>query len=407
VKRNRRLREGRKVLTFYALRFTPRVLRTAMPSSYDVIIVGLGAMGSAAAYHLARRGRRVLGLDRFSPPHTMGSSHGQTRIIREAYFEHPCYVPIVQRAYVLWDDLSRAANAPLFLQTGGLMIGAPDSNVFTGAKRSANTHRLPHEILSADDIRQRFPALRPDDDMMAVLEPRAGILFPERCVSAHLALAAGHGANLHSEEPVVRWSATEHGVEVTTTKGVYRAEQMILSAGSWARELLAVLNPPLTIERQVLFWFEPKSGPKQFYPEHCPIHLWEAGRGEGRRHFYGFPDLGEGVKIAGHHAGAVVSPDSVSRDVAPDEVDAMRGLLRRYLPQADGPLRSATVCLYTNTPDEHFWIDRHPAHPQVLIASPCSGHGFKFSSAIGEILSDLVIDGKSQFDLSLFGNRWK
>ena len=377
-----------------------------MPSSYDVIIVGLGAMGSAAAYHLAQRGQRVLGLDRFSPPHAMGSSHGQTRIIREAYFEHPCYVPIVQRAYVLWEELSRAADMPLFVQTGGLMIGAPDSIVFTGAKRSADTHRLPHELLSAKEVRQRFPALRPDEDMMAVLEPRAGILFPERCIAAHLALAARHGANLRTEEPVLRWSATEGGLEILTIKGAYRASQMILSAGSWARELLPDLSPPLTVERQILFWFEPKAAPKLFYAEHCPIHLWQVGAGEGRKFFYGFPDLGEGVKVAGHHDGAAVSPDSVSREVAPAEVDAMRGLLRRYLPQADGRLRSATVCLYTNTPDEHFWIDRHPAHPQVIIASPCSGHGFKFSSAIGEILSDLITDGRTQFDLGLFKNRW-
>jgi len=376
-----------------------------MASHHDVIIVGLGAMGSATAYHLARRGRRVLGLDRFSPPHTMGSSHGQTRIIREAYFEHPCYVPIVQRAYTLWDELSRAANTPLFLRTGGLMIGAPDSIVFTGAKHSADTHRLPHEILSAADVRRRFPALRPDDDMMAVLEPRAGILFPERCIAAHLALAARHGANLRCEEPVVRWSAGEHGVEVTTTKGTHHAGQMILSAGGWARELLPGLNPPLAVERQTLFWFEPLSAPKHFYPERCPIHLWQIGGGQ-RRFFYGFPDLGDGVKVACHHDGAMVSPDFVSREVAPDEVEGMRGLLRRHLPNANGPLRSATVCLYTNTPDEHFWIDRHPAHPQVLIASPCSGHGFKFSSAIGEILGDLVIDGQSRFDLSLFKNRW-
>ena len=377
-----------------------------MPASHDVIIIGLGAMGSAAAYHLARRGQRVLGLDRFSPPHTIGSSHGQTRIIREAYFEHPSYVPIVQRAYVLWDELARATNAPLLLQTGGLMIGAPDSIVFTGAKHSAETHGLPHEILTASAVRQRFPALRPSDDMLAVLEPRAGILFPERCIAAHLTLASRHGANLRTEEPVVRWTASEHGVEVVTTKGTYRAAQMILSAGSWARELLPDLNPPLTIERQVLFWFEPKTAPEHFYPERCPIHLWQIGGDEGRRFFYGFPDLGEGMKIAWHHDGSNVSPDFVSRDVAPAEAESMRGLLRRYLPQADGRLRSAAVCLYTNTPDEHFWIDRHPAHPQVIIASPCSGHGFKFASAIGEILSDLAITRKSQFDLGLFGNRF-
>jgi sarcosine oxidase len=377
-----------------------------MSSSYDVVIVGLGAMGSAAAYHLARRGRRVLGLDRFSPPHQMGSSHGQTRIIREAYFEHPAYVPMVQRAYVLWDELARAANAPLLRQTGGLMIGAPDSVVFTGAKLSADTHHLPHEVLNADDIRRRYPAFRPDDDMGAVFEPRAGILFPERCIASHLALAASQGANLRGEEPVLRWKAADSGVEITTARGTYRASQMIITAGGWAKELLGELRPPLNSERQTLFWFEPQSAPRLFYPERCPIHLWQIGSGAKPKHFYGMPDLGEGVKVAGHHDGASVSPDSVSREVAPEEVEAMRGLLRRYLPLADGRLRSASVCLYTNTPDEHFWIDRHSGHPQVIIASPCSGHGFKFSSVIGEILADMATDRKSQFDLSLFRTRW-
>lgn len=377
-----------------------------MSATYDVIIVGLGAMGSAAAYHLARRGQRVLGLDRFSPPHTMGSSHGQTRIIREAYFEHPSYVPIVQRAYQLWDDLALLSQTPLFQQTGGLMIGAPDSIVFTGAKHSAETHHLAHEILTARDVRSRFPALQPTDDMLAVLEPRAGILFPERCIAAHLSLATRLGAQLQTEEPMVRWSASQDGVEVVTTKGTYRAAKMILSAGSWVRELLVDLNPPLTIERQILFWFEPKSSPKNFYPEQLPVHLWQIGGEEGRRFFYGFPDLGEGVKIAWHHDGSNVSPEFVSREAMPEEVETMRGLLRQHLPDADGELRSAVVCLYTNTPDEHFWIDYHPAHPQVIIASPCSGHGFKFSSAVGEILSHLAIDGKTSVDISLFRNRF-
>jgi sarcosine oxidase len=371
----------------------------------DVIIVGLGAMGSAAAYHLARRGQRVLGLDRFSPPHAMGSSHGQTRIIREAYFEHPSYVPMVQRAYVLWDELAKKADTPLLLQTGGLMIGAPDSIVFAGAKHSAETHRLPHEILSARNVRQRFPALLPGDDMLAVLEPRAGILFPERCIAAHLALAAAHGASLRVEEPVIRWSASDHGVEVVTTKATYHASQMILSAGSWATELLSGLNPPLTVERQVLFWFEPRTAAWQFQAGQCPIHLWQFEESGRTKFFYGFPDLGDGVKVARHHDGATVSPEGVSRIVGPAEVDSMRGLLRRFLPEAEGSLRSAAVCLYTNTPDEHFWIDRHPAHPQVIIASPCSGHGFKFSSVMGEILGDLATDGNCAFDLALFRNR--
>ncbi len=373
-----------------------------MPQPFDVIVAGLGAMGSAAACHLARRGQRVLGLDRFTPPHTYGSSHGQTRIIREAYFEHPIYVPMVRRAYELWDELARHTRTDLFRQTGGLMIGRPDSIVVTGARRSARTHGLPHEVLNAAEIRRRFPALRPDDDMNAVLEPRAGILFPERCVTAHLAQAREHGAALRFDEPVISWEAEGDGVKVSTSQGDYRAGQLVLSAGAWINSLLPGLTLPFQVERQVLFWFDAPRSPALFAPECCPIHLWQF---DGQHFFYGFPDLGDGVKVACHHDGEFTSPDQVRREVAPDEVESMRRILRRFLPDADGPLRSATVCLYTNTPDEHFWIDRHPAHPQVLLASPCSGHGFKFSSAIGEILADLVCDGRSRFDLSLFRRR--
>lgn len=373
-----------------------------MPQRFDVIVVGLGAMGSAASYHLARNGRRVLGLDRFAPPHTFGSSHGQTRIIREAYFEHPTYVPIVQRAYVLWDELAREAEAELLLKTGGLMIGRPNSAVFSGARRSADTHRLPHEILSAGQVRQRFPALRPDDDMAAILEPRAGILFPERCIAAHLSLAVRHGAHLRTEEPVLRWFKTSNGVTIVTNRGEYHAGHVVFTAGSWVAQLLPELKLPFAVERQVLYWFEPSTSPALFYRERCPIHLWQIG---DRRFFYGFPDLGEGVKVAAHHAGVLVSPDLIPREVGADEVEAMREVIRRYLPSADGPLRSATVCMYTNTPDEHFWIDTHPDCPRAILASPCSGHGFKFSSAIGEILCQLLTDGKTAFDLSLFRAR--
>jgi sarcosine oxidase len=373
-----------------------------VPTNFDIIIAGLGAMGSAAAFHLARRGQRVLGFDRFTPPHSLGSSHGQTRIIREAYFEHPIYVPMVQRAYVLWDELARAAGVELLKPTGGLMIGRPDSVVFRGAKDSADAHRLPYEILTAAQVRRRFPALRPDDDMLAVLEPRAGILFPERCIAAHLTLAARHGATLRYDEPILHWSADDDGVKVLTRKNEFRARQLILTAGSWINYLIAGRRLPFTIERQVLFWFEAQHSPAEFYPERLPIHLWQF---DGKHFFYGFPDLGDGVKVARHHDGELTSPEVVRRDVTSAEVDEMRAIVRRYLPAADGPLRSATVCLYTNTPDEHFWIDRLPDCPQVLVASPCSGHGFKFSSVIGEVLADLVMQVEPRFDLTLFRAR--
>ena len=373
-----------------------------MPSTFDAIIIGLGAMGSAVACQLARRGGRVLGLDRFAPPHALGSSHGQTRIIREAYFEHPAYVPLVRRAYELWAELEGQTGRALFRQTGGLMIGRPDSAVVAGAKRSAKEHSLQHEVLSAAEVRIRFPALQPCDEMIAVWEPRAGILFPEICIEAHLTMARKQGADLRSDEPALSWEDDGGAVRVITSKGAYHAGQLVLTAGSWIQSLLRDLKLPLAVERQVQFWFEPKH-PVHFQPERCPIHIWEHEPG---RFFYGFPDLGDGVKVARHHEGAIINPDSINREVGPEEVEAMRAFVRQFLPEADGPLRATVVCMYTNTPDGHFFIDWHPAHPQVLIASPCSGHGFKFSTVIGEVMADLLTAGQSRFDLSLFRNRF-
>jgi sarcosine oxidase len=372
------------------------------PDTYDVVIAGLGAMGSATAAELARRGVGVLGLDRYAPPHSLGSSHGETRIIREAYFEHPQYVPMVQRAYELWRALEKSSGARLLLETGGLMIGRPDSALIEGARRSAEMHRLPHSMLSAAEVRARFPALHPEQDMVAVLEPRAGVLFPEACISAHLGQAVRHGAVLRFDEPVLRWESDGDLVRVFTSHGDYRARQMIVSAGAWVGSLLPGLELPFWIERQVLHWFDPVGDPDTFAPTRCPIHLWQFDEG---RFFYGFPDLGTGVKAAFHHAGVATTVDEVHRDVAVADVDAVRSALRRFVPAADGPARASVVCLYTNTPDEHFLIDRHPGQPRVLVASPCSGHGFKFAPVVAEILADLVQDRPPRFDVGLF--RWR
>lgn len=360
-------------------------------------------MGSATAHQLARRGRRVLGLDRWTPPHAFGSSHGQTRIIREAYFEDPRYVPLVQRAYEAWRELERDASCPLLLETGGLMIGPPDGVLVAGARRSADQHHLRHEMLTAAEIRARFPALAPDDDMVAVWEPRAGVLFPEACVAAQLAMARRHGATLQCDEPVLRWQPSGDGVRVVTARGAYEAASLVLTAGSWTRSLLPDLVLPLTVARQTLYWFTPQRNAGAFAPERCPIHLWEHARG---RYIYGFPDLGEGVKAARHHEGTIADPDTIDREVRAEEVDAMRAMVARYLPDAAGALRWAAVCMYTNTPDEHFLVAPHPTHAQVLIASPCSGHGFKFAPVVGEALADLATQGRSSIDLSLFGWRF-
>ena len=372
---------------------------TSGNSNYDVIIVGLGAMGSAAAYHLAAGGARVLGLDRFHPPHKFGSSHGLTRIIREAYFEHPAYVPLVHRAYRLWVELQNQARRKLFLQTGGVMIGRPDGVLVSGARHSAEVHGLRHEVLSADELRRRFPVFQPAPDMLAVWEPRAGVLFPELVVRAHLDLAAKHGASLHFDQPVLKWNPQGKGVRVQTATHSFSADRLLLAAGSWIQSLVPDLKLPLTVERQVVYWFEPRAQPGSFEASTCPIYIWEYAP---RRFFYGFPELGDGVKVALHHQGESADPDTARRPVSPLEIRSMRALLKRFLPAAAGPLRASAVCLYTNTPDEHFILDRHPRHPQVLLASPCSGHGFKFSSAIGELAATILRGQEPALDLSLF-----
>ena len=376
-------------------------------ATYDVIVLGLGAMGSAAACHLARRGARVLGLDRFTPPHANGSSSGKSRIIREAYFEHPAYVPMVQRAYVLWEALERDSGRKLMLKTGGLMIGPPEGALVTGALLSARTHGLRHEVLDSVELRRRNPALRPDAGTVAVWEPRAGVLFPEACVTAHLEQAARAGAMLVLDEPALEWSATTDGVQVHTASARYAADKLLIACGAWTTGLLPDLGLPLVAQRQVQLWFEPSEPgepadpgePGEFSPERFPVFIWEDEPG---RFIYGFPELGDGVKVARHHEGAQVDPDDVPREVTDDDVRPIRAVLGRLIPGANGRLRDSAVCLYSNAPDSHFVLDFHPGHANVLIASPCSGHGFKFASTLGETMTDLLLGAPPRFYLGLF-----
>jgi sarcosine oxidase len=368
------------------------------PMVYDVAVLGLGAMGSAAAYHLARRGVNVLGIDQFQPPHTSGSSHGETRVIREAYFEHPSDVPLVQRAYELWAELEEEAQEKLYLKTGGLMLGPPESTVVRGAIRSAREHHLAHEVLDCGAIKERFPGLNPTNEMIGVLEPRAGIVYPEKCIAAYLRLAGVLGAELRTNEKILDWNASADNVTIRSAQYEYIARKAIISAGAWMGEIVPEISRLLTVERQVLLWFA-ASEPALFAPDRFPIHLWEY---EPDKMFYGFPDFGTGVKVAFHHQGEFATAHAVNRDVTSADIKNMRGLLKQFLPAANGEFLRGTVCLYTNTPDGHFIIDRHPNSDRVIVASPCSGHGFKFASAVGEVLADLVLDGKSPFDLSLF-----
>jgi sarcosine oxidase len=372
-------------------------------SAFDIIIVGLGGMGSAAAAHVAARGKRVLAVEQFQPGHTQGSSHGRSRVIRLAYFEHPAYVPLLRRSYELWRQLERDTGRRLLEMTGGLMIGTPDSEVVSGSLRSAREHDLDHEVLDAAEIHRRFPPLTPRQGIVAFYEKEAGSLFPEESNKAHLEVAARNGAALHFEEPVEDWQILRSGaVEVRTSRDRYQCDRLILAPGAWAPSLFKIDSLPLEVEPQMLYWFEPAGGAAPFAPDRFPIYIWDLGDpvtqhprrgspGGGGVQFYGFPaDDEQRVKVAFFRSAKI------------DE-RSMRAALEPCLPAlARGRLVDSVSCKYTLTPDHHFVIGLHPAYPKVVVASPCSGHGYKFASVIGEILADLATSGDTRHPIDLF-----
>ncbi|HEV8225067.1 MAG TPA: N-methyl-L-tryptophan oxidase [Rubrobacteraceae bacterium] len=370
--------------------------------THDVIVAGLGGMGSAAAYQLAGRGQRVLGLERFSPAHDRGSSHGRSRIIRQAYFEGSEYVPLLLRAYELWEQLEEETGQRLMTLTGGLMIGREDGELVSGSVRSAEEHGLPYEMLDAAEIRRSFPAYAPAPGTVALYEEKAGFVRPEETVKAHLDQASSSGADLRFGEPVLSWEASGDGVRVETPKSTYEAGRLVISPGAWAPQVLADLDLPLEVIRQVMFWYEPKNGLEPFLPERFPIFIWEP---EDGNMFYGFPaqDADRGVKAAFFRAGGVpTSPDTIDREVHEEEIGFLRSYLAEHVPELAGRCLDARACMYTNTPDEHFVISAHPEHPQVVIACGFSGHGYKFCSVVGEIVADLAIEGSTRHPIDLF-----
>ncbi len=370
---------------------------------FDVIVVGLGAMGSSAAMQLATRGHSVLGLDAHAPPHIMGSHHGESRIIRKAYYEHPSYVPLLDRTFALWTELAALGNHRLMTLTGGLMIGRPDGELVSGVLESAREHKLKHTMLSPDQLADRVPVFQLDRDMVAVLEPDAGILYPETCVRLFLERAKSHGVRLQVDEPVREWRAGADGVSVKTGLATYRASKLVLSAGPWLGQLVPALRSNLAVERQVVIQVTPRADAARFRPDQLPIFCLEEA---DMRFFYGIPDLGNGLKVGQHHAGLThASADEVDRTVFAHDIDIVREFLARHIPQGNGPLVSSVVCLYTNTPDIHFAIDHLPGESDVVVASACSGHGFKFAPVVGEIIADLVEGRRPAFDLSMFGAR--
>jgi sarcosine oxidase len=365
--------------------------------SYDVIVIGLGAHGSATAYQLALRGQRVLGIEAFERAHDLGSSGGLTRIIRLAYFEHPDYVPMLRAAWELWPRIEAEADAQLMLHTGGLYCGRAGSAVLDGSLRSARQHALPHELLDAAETRRRFPALQLDDDMQALHEPLAGLLFPERCIDAHLTLAQRHGAQLNFGERVSSWQRNGGGVTVRTDRGSYSAERLVIAAGAWLPKLAPELGLPLAVERNPLFWFEPAASAELLEPDRLPVWIVEL---DEQHAFYGFPHLPEqGFKAARHHGGLPTDPDTLDRQVHEADEAPVRRFLERYLPAGNGRRLRGQVCMYTNTPDFNFIVDFHPADEGVLVLSPCSGHGFKFSGVIGSIAADLLTERSTRFEI--------
>lgn len=367
--------------------------------TYDAIVLGLGGMGAATAAELARRGQRVLGLEQFAPGHDRGSSHGQTRIIRTAYFEHPDYVPLCRGAFAAWRELERVTGAKLLVDCECLTLGPADGTLVPGVTLAAEQHGLAIERLTPDGLRRRYPQVRLDSSIVGVVESAAGFLFVDDCVRTLQAEAARHGADLCFDGPAIAWQADGSGVEVRTAKQTYRASRLAITAGPWAGRMLADLSLPLTVMRQTPMWFRP-AAPERFAPRTFPIFIAETSVGC----FYGLPAVdADGVKCARHYgASELSSPEGVSRDITAEDEVPVRRFLERYVPDAAGPRTRASVCLYTLTPDRHFIIDRHPRWPRVAIAAGFSGHGFKFAPVVGEVVADLLLSGRTPHPIGRF-----
>ncbi len=354
--------------------------------TYDAIVVGLGAMGSAAAYCLARRGHHVLGLDAYPERHTFGASHGRSRIIREAYFEAPEYVPLVHRAYQLWRNSGIGGREAAPLDHRGHHHRR--TREWPRCRRTREFSSPWSSIRTAHrgGCSRAVPWLMPTDDLVGVVEPNAGILDPEACVTAFLAGAARAGAELNREEPVISWARDGEGVQVCTSRETYRAQHVVIAAGAWTGQLLPELALPLVVFRVVNVHFQATNA-ELYQSDRCPVHLWSVPEGQ----YYGFPVLpGQGMKFGRHDVYEVCTPETMRREVSETEIEAHRTVVQKYLPGAAGPTLWALTCTYTLTPDENFIVDRHPEHPTVAIGCGFSGHGFKFAPVIGEGLADLV-----------------
>jgi sarcosine oxidase len=368
---------------------------------YDAIVIGLGGMGSATAFHLARRGRRVLGLEQYGLLHARGSSHGLTRIIRLAYHEHPSYVPLLRRAYELWHELEQLSGERLLITTGSIEGGPEDGPLFQGALEAARIHDLPHEVLDVAELRRRFPAYGDfEPSTHVVLQPDGGFLLAERTLLAHINQAVRHGAELHFHEPVLDWEPTaDGGVRVDSARATYEADRLVICAGPWAGRLVPRIASLAVPERQVLAWLQP-TRPELFAPDRFPVFVLDVEEGN----YYGFPEHDvPGFKFGRyHHLREPMDPDDPDRATHPEDEAILRAFAARYFPGGAGPTILLKACIFTNSPDEHFVIDRLPDASQVSIAAGFSGHGYKFCSLVGEVMADLALDGATSHAIGLF-----
>ena len=361
-------------------------------------------MGSAAAYQLASRGLRVLGLEQFDIPHTLGSSHGFSRMIRLAYFEHPDYVPLLRRAYELWRALETETRQKVIHITGGLYAGPPESEVINGSVAAARQYGIAHDLLDHAELRRRYPQFTLPEDFRGMLDHAGGFVLPERAITAYCDLAMRRGAELHGREPVLEWKNDGAGVTVRTAKETYTAGRLVFCGGAWSGKLIRDLGVPLVVSRQVMAWFWPRRA-ETFDLGRFPV--WAIDPTDAP-FTYGFPIHPEGaagMKVAFHEQGPATDPDTDPRTPTPADEAALRPALRRFLPDADGPLLSMRVCLYTNSLDHSFIVDRHPANENATFACGFSGHGFKFASVIGEVLADLAMNGRSDLPIDFLSLR--
>ena len=367
--------------------------------TYDVIVIGVGGMGSATVHELSSRGLRVLGLERFDVPHELGSSHGVNRIIRLAYFEHPSYVPLLRRAYERWRELEAASGEQLLHITGSLDIGPEDGTVFPGSLQSCRAHDLPHEVLTGAELTRRFPGVRAPEGWMGLHQPDGGFLLSERAIVSHVSAAQERGAEVRAREAVLEWESMGDRVRVETSRGAYEAGALVITSGAWAGPQAPLLDGLLTPERQVMGWFQPLR-PELYAPQACPVVIGEFEEGL----YYTFPVFGiPGFKIGKfHHLGEATTADGLDREVRDEDEAVLRQAVAGYFPDANGPTLSLKVCMFTNTPDEHFIIDALPGAPNVFVAAGFSGHGYKFCSVVGEIMADLATRGETAHDISLF-----